>query len=137
MLEAELRLIPRAIPLEPRGVLGLGPVARQLLQRVLWDDDARLSTFTGVANDALVVILGQELPWVDGVTYLGQDPRAPGLLLPTQLEPALPLDLVARALGRQRKSRGPAAVSFAPPLIIPLDRARRLSRAELTRRLGA
>ena len=43
-----------------------------------------------------VVVLGatEALPWVDGVNYLGRDPDAPRLLLPTMLRPAVAVDAV-------------------------------------------
>jgi hypothetical protein len=39
--------------------------------------------------------------WTDGVLYLGHDPAAPSLLLPTALEPGVPLPLWERALRRE------------------------------------
>ncbi|MBN9618353.1 MAG: hypothetical protein J0H43_01245, partial [Actinobacteria bacterium] len=43
------------------------------------------------------MVLGElsDLPWADGVTYLGWDG---GLLLPTLLAPSFPSDLLRRAL---------------------------------------
>lgn len=127
MRRAEQELIPRREPLEPRAVLAFGPVAQRLMARVLEHSDAELAQWTGVANDDLVVLLGESLPWVDGVIYLGSDPRAPGLFVPTAIETKAPLELVARSL--LRRSPPPVAVSLEPPRIVPLVKARRLSRA--------
>lgn len=132
MRRAEEELIPRIDPLEPRAVLAFGPVAERLMERVLERSDDELGQWTGVANEDLVVLLGEALPWVDGVIYLGSDPRAPGLLVPTAIETKVPLELVARSL--MRRCPPPAAVSLEPPRIVPLVKARRLSRALVERR---
>lgn len=138
MRRAEQELIPRREPLEPRAVLAFGPVAQRLMARVLEYSDVELAQWTGVTNDELVVLLGDGsgeavLPWVDGVIYLGSDPRAPGLFVPTAIETKAPLELVARSL--LRRSPPPLAVSLEPPRIVPLVKARRLSRALVEQRV--
>jgi hypothetical protein len=58
------------------------------------------------AHDETLVVTGEpdDLPWSDGVTYLGAED---GLLLPTLSTPTLPADLLRRAAAR-RLGPGPA-----------------------------
>jgi hypothetical protein len=51
-----------------------------------------------VSGPDVLLVVGDELPWADGVVYLGRDPDAPKLLLPTTLMPEVPVDLFERAL---------------------------------------
>jgi hypothetical protein len=96
---------------------------------------------SGVAASGLLVVLGEagELPWVDGSVYLGRDPEAPALLLPTTHEPALPLPLVERALlARSGGAAGvswvspPYAVLVGPPLLASVQAARPIIRRVLS-----
>ncbi len=119
---------PRAQPLGPCAVAACGPVARaralvERLQRGL------APSLSGVAGTDVVVVLGAagELPWEDGVVYLGRDPAAPGLLLPTLLEPTVPVDLFARALARLH----PLPLAVLPELVVPVAAARPLDAASL------
>jgi hypothetical protein len=92
---------PRVPPLDPLAVLATGPCIGALLARLLQRDDAALARLSGVAGEDLVVIAGPELPWADGVSYLGRDPLAPSLLLPTRREPEVPVGLLQQALLRR------------------------------------
>jgi hypothetical protein len=103
-----------------------------LAHRLLRDPDA-LSNFKAVGAPGLLVILGPEpqLPWVDGVVYLGHDAESPSLLFPTCLEPSVPAALLERALTVTHLLRGPCALLLDPPAIVPLAEARTLARASL------
>jgi hypothetical protein len=63
------------------------------------------------AGADLLVVAGPEhqLPWVDGIAFLGVDDGAPRLRLPTALAPSLPPDLLERLLVG-RSGTGPVAV---------------------------
>src|SRR5262249_18847627 len=74
---------PRAVPLAPCAVYAEGEAARALVRRLLARTDEELARLRGVAAASLVLILGEDLPWVDGARYLGADPLALALLLPT------------------------------------------------------
>src|SRR2546421_12248969 len=89
----------RQSPLTPVAVAAQGEAARLLAGRLLARDDADLARLQGVAGPGLLVISGEEgaLPWVDGAIYLGRDTEASALLLPTTLEPSVPLPLLERA----------------------------------------
>ena len=63
----------------------------------------------GARADGVLIVLGEELPWADGVAYLGWDC---GLLLPTTIEPDLPADLVREAV---HGVAGPAATLVVRP----------------------
>jgi hypothetical protein len=104
---------PRSQPLEPIAVAGRAEVAERLAARLLADDDARLGRLSGVSGSGLLVLLGNagDLPWVDGVVYLGRDARAPTLLLPTAREPALPAELFERVILTQAAAGAPVAVT--------------------------
>lgn len=129
-----LRWRVREPPLSPAAAAATGPAARALAQRLLAMPDERLRALRGVAGEALLLIIGAEedLPWVDGAQYLGRDPEAPGLLLPTTLCPAVPLPLVERAVMlRRRTAPMPMAVVLDPPLLVPLEDARPVEKPAL------
>jgi len=127
-----LRWRVREPPLEPLAAAATGDAARALARRLLAMPDERLSALRGVAGAGVLLVMGaaDALPWVDGAQYLGRDPEAPGLLLPTALSPAVPLPLVERAvMFRRRSSPMPMAVLLEPPLLVPLEDARPVERA--------
>ncbi|MFS8071489.1 MAG: hypothetical protein ACMG6S_34395, partial [Byssovorax sp.] len=94
-----------------------------------------LARLTGVAGPSLLIALGDgdALPWVDGVVYLGRDPRAPSLLVPTALAPNVPVALLERALlGRGEALAALLAVLVDPPALVGVGAARPIERAALT-----
>lgn len=127
----------REPPLSPRAVVALGEHARSLARRVLESDDEALGALSGVsADDAIVIVgAGERLPWVDGAMYLGVDPEAPGLFLPTTLHPGVPAWLLARALGARFPDAPPGPLAVLPSTggVVPLGPARPLDRARLAR----
>jgi hypothetical protein len=141
-------LRPRAVPLAPVAVAARGPAAAALAARLAGRDDAALGRLSAVSAPGLLLVIGaaEELPWVDGVVYLGKDPAAPSLLLPTALEPDVPAPLFERAiLARARAAtRGGAPLSVEPPIVVLVDppalagagAARAIGRAELRAFLG-
>ena len=92
----------REPPIAPCAVLALGEVSRRLARRLLTLTRVHLARLRGVAGVDLLLVLGaaEDLPWVDGVGYLGVDPEAPRLLLPTTEAPELHPALLQRALLR-------------------------------------
>ena len=123
---------PRFTPLVPVGVAARGSGATRLAHRLLHDPDS-LSHYRAVGGPGLLVILGEEaqLPWVDGVVYLGHDSQSPSLLFPTNLEPSVPPALLERSLAAVHDHTGPVALLLDPPSIIPLSEARTIARASL------
>jgi hypothetical protein len=109
-----------------------------LATRLLARDDDALRRLAGAAAPGLLVILGDaaDLPWVDGIVYLGRDPGAPALLLPTALAPDVPAPLLERAL-LARGGGAPLAVLLDPPALVPTGGARPLDRALLETWLAA
>ncbi|MCY1055392.1 hypothetical protein [Nannocystis sp. SCPEA4] len=107
---------PRPIPLAPAAVVASGPVATRLADRLLTFADDVLLRLRGVAGRDLLVLTGEsaDLPWLDGVDYLGRDPLAPGLYIPTTLEPAPAAPLLERAL-RRRAPQLAAPLALLPP----------------------
>jgi hypothetical protein len=78
------------------------------------------------------VVLGpeSELPWVDGVVYLGREAAAPGLLVPTHLSPDVPIALLEAAVLRSVQGSPVAVVPDARQLI-DVGAARAIDRATL------
>ncbi|MFN7975077.1 MAG: hypothetical protein U0166_22445 [Acidobacteriota bacterium] len=124
--------LPREPPLEVLGAAFPGPAARAAGRRLLERDDDALARLRGVAGDELLVLVGDaaDLPWEDGAVYLGRDPRAPALYLPTTLAPSVPVRLFERALLRHAAPLAPPLAVLAPATAVaslagarPVDRA--------------
>jgi hypothetical protein len=130
----EITWKPREIALAPMAVAARGEASRRLARRLLQFDSESLERLRGVAGKDLILIEAREslLPWVEGAEYLGSDPQAPGLLLPTTYEPDWPLALVARALQSRLGPTGISAVLIHPLLLVPLREARPVDRATLS-----
>lgn len=139
-MTGSVRLRPRAAPLAPRAAVAEGATAARLARVLLERDDAALARLSGVAAPGLLVLTGPEeaLPWVDGIRYLGLDPEAPALLLPTVLEPEIPIALLERALlAGSPGAPTPLALLQDPQRLVPLGAARPVERAQLVAWLEA
>lgn len=129
----------RPTPLAPAAVAASGAVAETLARRLLAERAEDLVRCSGVAGPGLLLVLavGSDLPWVDGVVYLGRDPEAPALLLPVHRRPAVPLPLFERALlNAFPAAPPPVAVLSEPLLCASVAAARPIVREELVRWLG-
>jgi hypothetical protein len=128
---------PRDAPRAVTALVAEGPVAEALRARLRALPDAALAALRGVGDAHHVVLLGApaDLPWVDGVRYLGRCPEAPGLTLPTAQDPTVPLGLLERALGpRLAPLSGPFALwptRDGGTVVCSLAEARPLDRARL------
>ena len=101
---------PRARPLAPAAVAARGPAATAMATRLSARDDAALGRLSGVHAPGLLVVIGDpsELPWVDGVIYLGRDPAALlALPLPAALEPDVPAPSSNARSWRERRAQRP------------------------------
>ncbi len=114
---------PRSTPLAPVAVVACGPVVAALARALV--DRESLARLTGVTTNDALIVLGDEaaLPWTDGVQYLGRDPDAPELYLPTTHGPDVPPALLARAF---------VARGDAPPIAIVLEPRAAISIANAT-----
>ncbi len=117
---SEVRWHTRSVPLQPDGVVARGSASSRLAHRLL---AGPLDGLSGVCGPDLVAVLGEALPWVDGVVYLGAAPAAPGLYLPTFAEPDLHPQLVLNAL-RLRGVTGPVALLPQDGVVLPLSECR-------------
>jgi hypothetical protein len=121
---------PREPPLAACGVIAWGAAAELLAARVPTE-----VSLSALASEEALLLLGEtgELPWVDGVVYLGRDDSAPELLLPTTLSPSVPLDLLARALRKRLSANGPLAIvpRGAAVEVFSLNDARSVTGAQL------
>src|SRR5580658_513361 len=111
----------RAKILDPVAVAGVGRPARALANRLLHLTDAQLRELRGAAGEDLLVVLGETsaLPWADGVAYLGRDPDAPRLLVPTMVRPDISSRSCASATARPSSAWRLQATSKRRPLSSP------------------
>lgn len=120
----EIVWMPRDEPLLPVVVLGIGKVA-YTLGRALSKRPELLAVAEVVAGPELICVRAptELLPWADGVIYLGREPTAPDLLLPTTLTPHVAPTLLLKACIRAGHA-APLCVLPQPRCIISLARAR-------------
>ncbi len=126
--------VPRAEPLPPVAVLGIGAAATALARRSLDRPDERLAKLSGCAAAGVLVLSGpeEELPWADGVVYLGREDGTTGLLMPTRLAPSVPVPLLERALRRRFPLAAPPFVLVPEhSLVIPVGCAQTVDRQML------
>ena len=123
----------RDAPLGASAVAGFGRVALALGRRLLDLGEESLARLKGVAGSELLILTGDQesLPWVDGALYLGRDPAAPSLLIPTTVKPGIPIALLERVLLKRFEHKSPLAVLPDLQLVAPLDVARELARESL------
>jgi hypothetical protein len=120
---------PRFQPLPPVGAFASGLVARELAESLIEMDETVLGRWSGVCTPDSLILLGEAatLPWVNGITYLGHDPLASRLLLPTNREPHVSVDLLERALLKASALLPPLAVIARERRIVSVAAARRVS----------
>lgn len=124
----------RDVPLTPVAVVARGDVAPRLIARLRALPDDRLARLEGGATGSVVIVAGapEDLPWVDGVTYLGREPGAAELLVPTTRRADAPAALVEAALRvRAGLPSGPFAVLLDPLTVLPLAPLRHVDREAL------
>jgi hypothetical protein len=125
---------PRDTILDPVAVAGLGNAARALAHRLLALKDDRLRELRGAAGEGILIALGETaaLPWAAGVTYLGYEPDAPRLLVPTMLRPAIAFDVFERAIARYAAPLStPWAVLASPARVFSVANATTIDRKEI------
>lgn len=122
--------VPRAVPLTPSALVARGEAADRLAGRLARRGAVELRGLMGLHFPQGFVLLGacEQLPWEDGVGYLGVDPRAPRLLLPTTLEPDVPIDLLEeRLIALVSPHAPPVALLPAERTVLPVGAARALT----------
>jgi hypothetical protein len=107
---------PQEPPLAVAAALTHGP-ATIALARALFYDDERRSQCVVVGSGEWLVAIGDNLPWVDGATWLG---RVGGLLMPTAVQPTLSVALVSDALFRNRRRTSIAVLTPHIALLAPM-----------------
>lgn len=91
---------PREDPLVPLAVAACSAVlSRDTTLKLLKREDSELAKLQCIAGSGVLFILADEneLPWLDGVVYLGQE-RNSTIYIPTNLQASAPLPLLERAL---------------------------------------
>jgi MoxR-vWA-beta-propeller ternary system domain bpX5 len=130
----QVGLRPRGEALPAVALLAHGTPARRLAEKLL--AVAEPGRWQGVAGRELLVVLGDDLPWCDGVRYLGREPEAPSLLLPTTARFSVAPALVERHL-LAKGERAPIVVCDAPAVIVSLAGARPIAHRRLSEWLAA
>jgi hypothetical protein len=128
----EIKWQNRFDSLAPVALVAFGTAAVRLKEKLLSFDDEKLNSLQGVFGKDLLFAAGEgeNLPWMDGLIYLGKDAQAPSILLPTNLRPALPIDLFERRLLQRFPRQKPFAV--VGNRIIPVGEMRPISRKVLS-----
>jgi hypothetical protein len=123
-----IRFAPRASPLRVAGVHASGDAAITLARLLTKRPDAARQLAAVSSGDAIVVIgTASALPWIDGAVWLGREPEAPELLVPTHLGLFVHPALVLAALRKQHPAVAlpvalvPAGTGIA---VFPLGHAR-------------
>jgi len=108
----------RRDPLPAVAVAGSGVTQCIIMERLRRRPASELADLKIVVAADHFVIFGEShrLPWASGGLYLGTDPRAPGLLLPTSLEPTLPIHLFEDVLRARYTTHGAQLAVFPKPL---------------------
>jgi len=126
---------PRSRPLTPVAAAARGACGRALARKLLDWPAGRLLELKGVAGPGMIIVLGEEalLPWAAGIRYLGRDTEAAALLLPTNLQPSVPVPLLERAILASQSTNDrinllPLAVLPDPPAIAAVGSARPIAR---------
>jgi hypothetical protein len=122
--------------LAPIAVVGSAGVAVSLAERLRLRSDEELSRICGAYGGELLVLIADDpalLPWADGAVYLGRDPAAPALLLPTLYLPNVPLPLFEQALRRRfPQTVPPLAILPDQGIVLPIgETVRPVDRARL------
>jgi hypothetical protein len=104
--------VSRSQPLAPVAVLGAQHAAAVLAERVALTVEADPHTSLLVLMVGLdgLFVMGEDLGWVEGVTWLGRD-GSNRLLLPTTVMPSVSLSLVERAFFRVHPEQGVAVLT--------------------------
>jgi len=113
----------REPPLPPAAVVARGAAIDGLLKSLARRPAAERTSLRAIAFADLLLVAGPEeqLPWSDGALYLGRAPDARRLLLPTRLEPDLPIELFERALRRRLFASAAGVTGAATPTTTPRD----------------
>jgi hypothetical protein len=126
----------RKVPLAPCAALAVGASALALVERLLQLEPPHQARLRGVATDDAVLVLGasDDLPWCEGIAYLGCEPETPELLLPCAVAANVPAPLLLRALKARFAAadlRAPCAIWLEPALVLSASTAQALDRARL------
>lgn len=133
-MTAKLKIIwrNRFDALTPSAVIAFDASAKKLKEKLLALDDEKLGLLQGVFAENLLFIAGAEenLPWTDGVIYLGKDALASQIFLPTNRRPDVPLDLFEKKLLQAFAMQKPFAV--LENKIVPIGKMLPVSRKILS-----
>ena len=125
--------IPREPPLVPAALWAAGETLHLLENRLHGLSDRRLQRLSCVRTREGMLLLGDDLPWLEGVVWLGRDPEAANVWMPVHLATDIPagvleLACLARCGGPVAlipEARDGAGASLMIPLRLPLPLAHR------------
>lgn len=88
----------REQPLAPTAAYAEGEVWLALLAKLGELTDEQLNAYQGIGAASVGIVIGENIPWVDGLRYCGSDA---GIYMPTDVRPVAPMALAAAALKRE------------------------------------
>lgn len=116
----------REPPLRPVAALAEGEVALRLGRRLLAGPTPE-GLLAGASTGRLLIWHpAGELPWEDGLLWLGQEPGLPELFVPTTLRTPVAPELALDAVRAAAKLEGPIALLPNPLRALPLRSCRAL-----------
>ncbi len=124
----------RQEPLSPVCVAAIGDRATALGLRLLKEDyQESFVRLQAVVTDNILLLFGavDDLPWVDGALYLGKDSQAGSMLIPTNLAPSVPMDVVFRAILKGFPAAPPVVLLPKQGLLFSASPARPISKDRL------
>lgn len=121
--------------LSPRGAVAEGEAARVWARRMLGLRDEALAGLRGVAGDGVLAVIADacEVPWCDGLRWMGRDPDAPAVWTPTTTRPSVSAALIERALAARAGTPSPWMIwpDEARLRVVSLATARAVDRERL------
>lgn len=130
MTVVPLAWISREPPLPVAAAVGEGPVGRRLAAALLGGGGAETTSVSAALGRNVLLVIGDDLPWVDGLHYLGWQGD---LLTHTHTTPMVAADLLA---ARLRRDHGDRLVVLLQHRILVLPRPRRPADPNVLRQIA-
>lgn len=132
MSDTQITWFKRKSPLPAKLAAAIGATSIKLGRRLLAYENNRLEQFKAVASHNLLIIASEnsQLPWVDAIIYLGCDPAATQLYMPTLLKPNLAVALLQKRC-LQLYQQSPLAILPATNQIVALQSLQTIDKSSI------